>query len=221
VYSKNLKLHKGSDSRLQFQFLNQEEKPINITGKEITFRLISYDNNKVLLQKSLVNTLSLTGICELRINENDLSGLNTQKCFYSLELPDELGYSVPALMDKNNTGRGIIEIVNSIYPASISSKELSILNDTSNDPVAGVYYSSVLATNYSRHNTIQLVYNIYRGTTYIMGSTTGTNEWFAIDSYTYSDPVTGSEQFSINGIFPYIQIKFESTIGTVEKILVR
>ena len=221
VYSKNLKLHKGSDSRLQFQFLNQEEKPVDITGKEITFRLINFDDSKILLQKSLVNVLSLTGICELRINESDLSSLHTQKCYYSLETSDELGYTVPALTDKNNTGRGIVEIVNSIYPKVLSSKELSILTNTTNNPEPGVYYSSVLSTNYSSHNTIQINATDFIGTISVMGSTTGQSIWYSIDSQVYADTNTEPIVFKIIGFHPYIQLKFESTTGTINKIFVR
>ena len=50
-YAKTLTLHKGVDNQIQFQFLNQEQKPIDITGKEITCRIISYDGSQVLLNK--------------------------------------------------------------------------------------------------------------------------------------------------------------------------
>jgi hypothetical protein len=39
VYAKPLTLNKGVDNRIQFQFLNQEQKPVDITGKSITCRI--------------------------------------------------------------------------------------------------------------------------------------------------------------------------------------
>ena len=33
VYAKPLTLNKGVDNKIQFQFLNQEQKPVDITGK--------------------------------------------------------------------------------------------------------------------------------------------------------------------------------------------
>lgn len=211
MYAKTLKLHKGSDSRLQFQFLNQEQKPVNITGKEITFRLISYDNNKILLQKSLVNILALTGIAELRTNADDLNNVNTQKCYYSLELPDELGLNVPGLMDKNGTGRGDIDIVNSIYPERIPAQELTLMSYSNTDP-EGTYCSSVLATKYTPLITIQIVFTNFVGKVMIQGSTTGTSYWYDIeldDSYDPTAPVNGSLGYPIIGYHPYIRVKFE------------
>ena len=224
VYAKTLKLHKGSDSRLQFQFLNQEQKPVNITGKEITFRLISNDNSKILLQKSLVNTLSLTGIAELRVNAEDLSDILAQKCYYSLELPDELGLNVPGLIDKNGTGRGNVDIVNSIYPARIPSQQLTVLSNTNNGGPTDSYNSSTLTTQYSPKITMQVSYDEYVGNVTIRGSTNGTSHWYDIESFDYSDvdyPVTGSEGYTLTGYHPYVQLKFDSTVGKVTNILAR
>ena len=223
VYSKTLKLHKGSDNRLQFQFLNQEQKPVNITGKEITLRLISYDNSKILLQTSLVNTLSLTGIAELRLNADTLKGITAQKCYYSLELPDELGLNVPGLTDKNGTGRGDVDIVNSAYPACIPSQQLNVLRDVGSSP-AGTYYSSIMNTQYSPKITMQLTYDGYVGDVIVQGSTNGTSNWYDIQMFDYTDstmPVSGSYGYDIIGYHPYIHIKFDSTVGNVTNILTR
>ena len=32
VYAKNLKIHKGIDNTLQFQFINQDQKPVDLPG---------------------------------------------------------------------------------------------------------------------------------------------------------------------------------------------
>ena len=41
VYAKKLKLHKGTDNVLLFEFVNQDQKPVNITGLTLTFNLIN------------------------------------------------------------------------------------------------------------------------------------------------------------------------------------
>ena len=224
VYAKTLKLHKGSDSRLQFQFLNQEQKPVDITGKEITFRLISYDNSKILLQKSLVNTLSLTGIAELRVTSDNLDDINAQKCYYSLELPDDLGLNVPGLVDKNGTGRGVIDVVNSVFPSHISAQQLTILYDTNSGGPTGTYYSSVLTTQYNPKITMQVAYDGFVGNATVQGSTNGTSDWYDIEMFEYDDPtapVTDTYGYSIVGYHPYVHVKFDSTVGNVTNILAR
>ncbi len=49
-YAKPLTLHKGVDNQIQFQFLNQEQKPVDITGKSITCRVINAQGNGTLIQ---------------------------------------------------------------------------------------------------------------------------------------------------------------------------
>ena len=53
VYAKPLTLNKGVDNKIQFQFLNQEQKPVDITGKSITCRVLNYNGTAVLLRKAL------------------------------------------------------------------------------------------------------------------------------------------------------------------------
>ena len=221
VYAKTLKLHKGSANRLQFQFLNQEQKPINITGKQITFRLISYDNNEILLQQSLVNTLAVTGIAELRVNADMLNNIHTQKCYYSLELPDELGLNVPGLMDKNGTGRGEIDIVNSVYPLRILAQELTV---PTVEAQTGTYYSSILPTKYNPKITLQVRYEEFVGQILMQGSTNGTSNWYDIEIIEYTDstlPVTYTDGYNLEGYHPYVRFQFNRTAGYVDSILAR
>jgi hypothetical protein len=218
VYAKTLKLHKGSDSRLQFQFVNQEQKPVNITGKEITFRLISYDTNKILLQQSLLNTLPLTGIAELRVHADSLSSIHVQKCYYSLELPDDIGFRVPGFMDKDSTGRGVIDVVNSVLPTRVPSKKLTIGDG---DPQS-IFYSEILTTQYNPNITIQVTYDNFAGSAIFQGSTTGTSDWYELESDDYADyPVTGSQGYRIVGYHPYVRLKFYWPSGNITNILAR
>ena len=72
VYAKTLTLHKGVDNQIQFQFLNQEQKPVDITGKSITFRIINNNGTEVLLQKALTLQLPATGIAAIQLNAADI-----------------------------------------------------------------------------------------------------------------------------------------------------
>ena len=78
-YAKPLTLHKGVDNQIQFQFLNQDQKPQDITGKEITCRIISYDGKEILIQKALTLQLPLTGIAALYLNPAELENIVPQK----------------------------------------------------------------------------------------------------------------------------------------------
>ena len=41
VYAKRLTINKGVDNVILFEFINQDEKPVNITGSTMIFRLVN------------------------------------------------------------------------------------------------------------------------------------------------------------------------------------
>ena len=82
-YAKPLTLHKGVDNQIQFQFLNQQQKPVDITGKSIVCRIINNTGGAVLLQKALTLQLPATGIAALELGPADIDGFDAQKCYYS------------------------------------------------------------------------------------------------------------------------------------------
>lgn len=104
VYSKDLTVIKGVDNELQFQMLNQDQKPVNIDGKDITARIISYDGQTTLLQKSLIPVYSLTGITSLHLTAEELSSIDTQRAFYSLEIPGGSMYVKSILLTSTGSG---------------------------------------------------------------------------------------------------------------------
>ena len=67
-YAKTLTLNKGVDNQIQFQFLNQEQKPVDITGLAITCNIISYDGSQILLSSTLNLQLPANGIATLDLS---------------------------------------------------------------------------------------------------------------------------------------------------------
>jgi len=226
VYAKPLTLHKGVDNQLQFQFLNQEQKPVDITGKSITCRILNYEGNQILLQKALTLQLPATGICALILNAADLEDINSQKCYYTLEIPvNEFDY--PVFVDQNAGARGVLNIVNSVLPNFVPSYEITIptgqqFPNTSNSGSNTLtYYSSVLGTNDNPIITIQTEYIEYYGNTVIQGSSLVDADWYDI---TTTEDVANNTQtvgYVIQGFHPYIRMAFTSNSGAVANILTR
>ena len=225
VYAKPLTLHKGVDNQLQFQFLNQEQKPVDITGKSITCRILNYEGNQVLLQKALTLQLPANGICALILNAADLENIDAQKCYYSLEIP--VGdFDYPVFVDQNAGARGVMNIVNSVLPNFVPSYEVTIptgqaFPNTTNNSNTLTYFSSVLSTNDNPILTIQTEYIEYYGNTVIQGSSLGDADWYDIVT---TDEVANNTQtvgYTINGFHPYIRMAFTSNSGAVANILTR
>jgi hypothetical protein len=225
VYAKPLTLHKGVDNQLQFQFLNQEQKPVDITGKSITCRILNYEGNQILLQKALTLQLPATGICALILNAADLENIEAQKCYYTLEIPVN-DFDFPVFVDQNAGARGILNIVNSVLPNFVPSYEITIptgqaFPNTTNNSNTLTYFSSVLSTNDNPILTIQTEYIEYYGNTVIQGSSLGDADWYDIVT---TDEVANNTQtvgYVIQGFHPYIRMSFTSNSGAVANILTR
>ena len=226
-YAKPLTLHKGVDNQIQFQFLNQQQKPVDITGKSIVCRIINNTGGEVLLQKALTLQLPATGIAALFLNSADLASIDAQKCYYSLEIPvGEFDY--PVFVDSNAGARGDMNIVNSILPSFIPSMPVSIptgqdfpnLHPDGNGESNITYYTSVVDTNDSPILTLQAQYSEYYGNIVIEGSTIVDGDWYPILTDTYSN-VSDTKGYVVQGYHPYVRMQFESNNGAVTNILTR
>lgn len=216
VYAKNLTLHKGVDNKLQFQFINQDEKPVDITGKEITFRFISYDGTTTLVRKSLSLLLPLTGIAQLELSAANIEDINPQNGYYSLEIPVG-SFDYPVFVDANSGARGKLSIVDSILPSFVPSMEITA-NASGN---ATVFYSSQISTNENPIISFQTSYANYVGNVTYQGSTTGT-DWYDVSTMTFANATSNTHGNTFTGFHPYMRLQFSKTQGDViGNILVR
>jgi hypothetical protein len=145
VYSKELTIIKGVDNELQFQVLNQEQKPVNIDGKQITARIISYDGKTTLLQKTLLPIFALTGITSLQVTAAELAGIDAQKAYYSLEIPGGSMYASSILLTA--TGSGYIQ------PPSVSIVGGGGTGATATATIANGQITGITITNGGRGYT--------------------------------------------------------------------
>ena len=67
MYAKNLKLNLGVDNVILFQFMNQDQKPVNISGATFTFRIISQDGQDLLYATELVSLSNTLGRAKVTI----------------------------------------------------------------------------------------------------------------------------------------------------------
>lgn len=231
VYAKPLTLHKGVDNMIQFQFLNQEQKPVDITGKEISCRIINYDGSTVLLRKALTPQYALNGIAALIVNAADIEDIDAQKAHYSLEIP--VGdFDYPVFVDQNAGARGDMNIVNSVLPAFVPSSNITIPTgqpfpnvDSNNSiqnalPNANTYYSSVINTEDNPILTIQTSFHQYNGDVGIEGSTIVDGDWYPITTAVYANN-SNTQGYTVHGYHPYIRMVFTSNTGAVTNILAR
>ncbi len=227
VYAKPLTLHKGVDNRIQFQFLDQAQKPVDITGKSITCRILNYNGTQILIRKALDVDLGLTGIASLNLNAADIEDVDAQKAYYSLEIPSGT-FDYPVFVDQNAGARGDMNIVNSVLPSFVPSQEVTIptgqpfpniSNSSGNTNL--VYFTSIINTQDNPVLTIQTKYEDYYGNVSILGSSTVDGDFYTIQEDNELANVTETKGYTIHGYHPFVKVEFTSNSGAVTNILAR
>ena len=225
-YSKPLSLHRSVDNKIQFQFLDQQQKPVDITGKSITCRLINDSGNTLLLNKMLDLDLPLTGIASLNLSAADLENIDAQKAYYSLEIPVG-SFDYPVFVDQNAGARGDMYIVNSVLPSFVPSSNITIPtgqpfpNLAPNASSNVTYVTSVINTENNPILTIQTQYTEFYGNVTIQGSTVPDNDWYPILVETDLADITETRGYTVKGFHPYVRMSFTSNAGAVTNILAR
>ena len=230
MYAKSLKLNLGVDNVILFQFINQDQKPVNISGATFTFRIISQNGEDLLFAKELVSLSNALGRAKVTITAAETLNFQAQPASWSIEISSGV-LDQAVLTDAYSGARGDIDIVDSVFPAFMASEVLTIPDQA---PQGNIYYTSTLTTDGSRLTTFQLDTANFSGNLQVQGSTDAvaqTVEWYDID---FEDLKTGntvsnlvftssSERVGINveGYHPYIRLEFEIDQGNIDLIQYR
>lgn len=219
VYANNLKLNKGVSNQIQFQFLNQEQKPVDLTDKTISFRLISYDGSEVFFRKELTILLALKGLAQLEVTPAELTMVNPELCSYSLEINEG---ELPVFVNSDAGARGVIQIVNSVFPSFTPATSITIPSHPSPNISSPVTYSSSVTIGPDLpYATLQLTMDNYTGNIIIRGSTLANTDWYDITAETYAN-TSSTVGYFIEGYHPYIKIDFaNSTGGNISTLMIR
>ena len=221
MYSNPIKLHRGVDNRIQFRFLNQEQKPVNLTGKTLTFRVIDDLGLDILIERTLTQYLPLTGLALLELSAADLLEFTAQRCHYSIDVDDGT-HLYPVFVDQDARGRGVVHIVDSIIPPFIQATTITVpSHPTPSDFAPVTFYSSNFETKGDPSLTFQISIASFTGNVAIEGSTTGASNWYEIDVLPDVTLTTIELATTVSGFHPFVRVRFYSTAGDVTRILVR
>lgn len=215
VYAKNLTISRGVDNILEFAFINQNQKPVDISGKTITCRILNADGTAILIQKSLTPTLPVTGITTLQLTAGEIEDINSQYCYYSLEIPVG-AFDYPVFVNSQGGARGVINIVNSVYPSFVNSHIVTIPSHVppaeNGNPVT--YYSSIITGADVPVLTTQVYLDNFTGNLQIQGSTTGDfSFYYDIGDTTEYVADSTTQGFNIAGFHPYVRFQIVN-VGT-------
>jgi hypothetical protein len=126
VYAKKLTINKGVDNVVLFEFINQDQKPVNITGNTFSFRVLNQAGDRILLEAPLVTLNALTGRAKVTLPANELLAVLAQPASYSLVRTQPGGLTEAVFVDAQAGARAPIDIMDSVLPQYIPSSTCTI-----------------------------------------------------------------------------------------------
>ncbi len=231
VYAKNLKLNRGVDNVILFQFQNQDQRPVNIDGYTFVFRIISQNGDNLLYSQELVALNNGTGRAKVTVPAVDSRRFLPQPASYSIELAS--GNLNQAVFTDDSAGaRGVIDIVDSVLPTFVASKILTIPDQAPDED--GRRVSSTVDTNGQSLTTFQLDFEAFSGTLRVQGavnSESATEEWYyvnfvditsgqTVDTVELTD-FTGRRAVNVAGFHPALRLEFTGDVDGVKQIIYR
>jgi hypothetical protein len=234
VYSKQLTVNKGVDNVLLFEFINQDEKPVNITGSSFVFRLMSQNGDRLLLEKDMTALAPSLGRVKVVLNTQDTINFIAQPASYSIQRTSG-DYVQAAYVDANSQARCDCNIVDSIFPEFVPSAELTIptiygkaqnltpgptnwpdwaLNpQPQNTTQLTEFYSSYIDSSQQSTTTVKMDMDHFTGTVKFQAAENYQSIWYDVtDSYEFLDEID-TQYFNIVGYYPLMRAAFNNQYG--------
>lgn len=243
VYAKVLTINKGIDNVLLFEFINQNEKPVNITGSNFIFRVIDTEGINVLLEQPMVILNAATGRAKVTLMTSQLLEILAQPAYYSITRASG-NLNEPVFVDAQSGSRAPLVVVDSVLPQYLPSRPLTVptvkisaqgsADGTSFGNAGGNYYwngnpnganywnSFALTEYYSSFikpiqgvTTIQMTLDGYTGTIKAQAAADYESIPYNVtESTTYLNH-TGTIYLNVIGWHPLLRVCFNNSIFSV------
>jgi len=244
VYAKPLTINKGVDNVLLFEFINQQEKPVNITGSQFLFRAISTEGDRILVEKPMVILNAATGRAKVTLSTADLLEVLAQPANYSIQRTQPGGLTEAVFTNAQAGARAPCNIVDSILPQHVPSAPLTIPTTKlaaqasfdgtawgsypanpywAGNPNGGNYWNSFLNTEFyssfiepaNAVTTVQMTLVGYTGTIKAQAAENYQSIFYNVtESVTYYN-YTGTIHMNIVGWYPLLRMCFNNSIFAV------
>ena len=234
VYAKTLTVNKGVDNVLLFEFINQDQKPVNITGSTFIFRLMNQAGNELLLEKDMTVLSASTGRVKAVLDTADTIEILAQPGSYSIERTAG-NYVLAAFTDANAGARADCNIVDSVLPEFVASQPVSIptINGKNSWPQAAPsswpdwalnpqplsshylteYYSSEIDTTGASLTTIKYDLVHFTGTIKAQAAQDYEALWVDVTESTEYFDESGTFYLNVVGFHPLLRLGINNSQG--------
>lgn len=209
VYAKKLKVNRGVDNVILFEFINQDQKPVNISGSTITFRMIGTDGDNLLIAKDLVTLAPTYGRAKVTLTSEELDSIEQQTASWSLERASGDLYEA-VFTDAYSAGRGQVDIVDSVYPDYVESNILELPEPVAQNTPASSGNRNYTSMAYTANNTLttfQLDFDNFTGNLKAQGSETQLGPWYDIGSQTVYTNQNNRAYINVDGRHNWVRFE--------------
>jgi hypothetical protein len=234
VYAKTLTINKGVDNVLLFEFVNQDQKPVNITGSTFRFRVITQNGDQLLLEKDMDILSASTGRVKVVLNSADTIDIQGQPASYSIQRTAG-NYVQAAFVDDNSGARADVNIVDSVFPAFVPSAECTVPDMYGKNQYVGTaptgwpdwalnpqpinsiqeteFYSSYMPTRGGSVTTIKFDLVHYTGTVKIQAAENYESVWYDVSECREYFDDTMTDYFTVLGYHPLLRLALNNSVG--------
>jgi hypothetical protein len=241
VYAKKLTINKGVDNVILFEFINQDEKPVNITGSTLTFRLVDQSGAALMNETEMVVLNAQYGRAKVTLPSGELDAIRAQPASYSItRYSGNLTEAV--FVDAQAGARADVDIMDSVYPeffpsalATIPTVNMSSMAGSTSSGTPATYpdwalqpgqvintYSAILNTEYyssfieptTSVTSIQMDLVGYTGTIKVQGAENYQSPWYNVSESTQYLNKTGPVHHHVIGYHPILRLAFNNSVYT-------
>jgi hypothetical protein len=234
VYAKSLTINKGVDNVLLFEFINQDQKPVNITGSTFVFRLLSQNGDRLLLEKPMEILAASVGRVKVVLDSQDTIDIVAQPASYSIQRAAG-NYVQAVYVDANSQARADCNVVDSILPEFVPSAPLTIPtiygkeNQVQPGPTSWPdwalqpqpqstimpteFYSSYINSSQQSLTTVKMDMDHYTGTVKFQAAQDYESVWYDVTENWNFLNESSTQYFNVVGFYPLIRACFNNSQG--------
>jgi hypothetical protein len=232
MYQRDLKIQKGIKNKIRVQFKNSDQKRIIVsTSTNYVFSMFDVSSQRLLLEKNLEvlddgTTLSLRGLAELTLSENDTMDLDVGDYQFSVKYLDPNDHTyLPAYSNTYYGVAGHIKLSQDVYPVLQPSQEVTSFQKLYNDDIqlyqnysGNIYAYPEYNSNTALHTMAMYMTN-YKGTVAVQGtlynSPQSSNRYVTLETRTYNG-FSGVDYVNFHGLFSYVRLVFTPEKGPLD-----
>jgi len=246
-YGENdFRVNKGVTTAQEFVVRDNDRKPIDVTGKNLTIIVMDHDNKNLMIEKPLTVLNAVRGKVKVDFLPSEVVSWDHGYYNYSVMIENEDGTKNLLFVDQNSNATGWFELAEDALPLNVFADDTGPLeswtpHQDGGYPNARTRFRSTAIAGDAHHNfndglhTVAFYLDNYTGKVWIQGTLeqnppTVEEDWFDINitpnqfELNYTD-FTGLDPFNFRANVTWVRILTEPddnlNQGTINKVLVK